>query len=206
MLTISSVTSPEPNIVSLESNSNEPTISYAVGNLQPIALPSLNELTLPPNQFNLLAIMAVMQPEPIQHDGNNSPQSRERSDPSPISTPRMNLSKTEGWETPHTTIDDDTFSSEDEPRKIYLDMSSDGKFHSEDKKGRIHFVTSPSTPAPTRKLKRKLRIGMSLPKKGVSQHVCQACGQTLPPAKDIHDPSTRDWKLTNHWQLYIYFY
>ena len=114
-ITISSVASPEPQIVTIDSDSNEPTFLYAFGTQHPIVPPSLNDFNLPPNPFNVLATMAV-----IQQDQEDSPQSPEPSDPSPISTPPMNLSTIEGWETPHATMDDNTFySSENEPRRVY---------------------------------------------------------------------------------------
>ena len=109
--TISSVTSPEPQLVTKDSDSNEPTFLYAFDTQNPIVLPSLNELNLPPKLFNVLATMAI-----IQQDQEDSLQSPELSDPSPILTPPINLSTFEGWETPHTTTDDNTFySSENEP-------------------------------------------------------------------------------------------
>ena len=87
VITISSVASPEPRIVKLDSDSNNPTIPYGFGNQQSIVLPILNDLNLPPNPFNLLATMTVI-------PGNDafSPQSLEPSIPSPISTPPMNVS------------------------------------------------------------------------------------------------------------------
>ena len=81
-ITISSVASPEPQIVTLESDSNEPTFLYAFGNQHSIVPPSLNDLNLPPNPLNVLATMAVN-----QQDQEQSPQSPEPSDLSPISTP-----------------------------------------------------------------------------------------------------------------------
>ena len=105
-ITICSVASPEPQIVTIDSDSNEPTLPYAFGAQYTIVPPSLNDLNLPPNPCNLLATMAF-----IQQDQEDSPQSPEPSDPSPISTPPMNLSTIEGWETPHTTTDDNTFYS-----------------------------------------------------------------------------------------------
>ena len=60
VITISSVASPEPRIVTLDSDSNDPTITYGFGNQQPIVPPSLNDLNLPPNPFNVLATMAVI--------------------------------------------------------------------------------------------------------------------------------------------------
>ena len=99
-ITISSVASPEPQIVTIDSVSNEPTFPYAFGTQHPIVLPCLNDLNLPPNPFNVLATMAV-----IQQDQGDSPQSPEPSDPSPISTQPMNLSTIDDWETTHTTHD-----------------------------------------------------------------------------------------------------
>ena len=78
-ITISSVASPEPQIVTIESDSNEPTFPYAFGTQYPIVPPNLNDLNLPPNPFNVLATMAVN-----QQDQEDSPQSPEPSDPSPI--------------------------------------------------------------------------------------------------------------------------
>ena len=58
-ITISSVASPEPRIVTIDSDSNDPTIPYGFGSQHPIVPPSLNDLNLPPNPFNVLAKMAV---------------------------------------------------------------------------------------------------------------------------------------------------
>ena len=118
MPTISSVTSPKPDIVTLDHNSNGPTFPYGFGAQKPIVPSSLNDLNLPPNPINTLAAMTVVQQYPTQHDDNYRPQSPEPSEPSPISTPLMNLSTIDGWETPHTTTDDNTFFSEDEPRRV----------------------------------------------------------------------------------------
>ena len=49
VITVSSVASPEPRIVTLDSDSNDPTIPYGFGSQQPIVRPSLNDLNLPPN-------------------------------------------------------------------------------------------------------------------------------------------------------------
>ena len=142
-----SVASPEPQIVTIESDSNEPTFPYAYGTQHPILPPSLNDLNLPPNPFNVLATMAV-----IQQDQEDSPQSPEPSDPSPISTPPMNLSTIDGWETPQTTTDDNTFYlSENEPRRVYWDSLPDEIFESNEPR-RVCPARSPSStpPPPTR--------------------------------------------------------
>ena len=179
-ITISSVASPEPQIVTIESDSNEPTFPYAFGAQHPIMPPSLNDLNLPANSFNVLATMAV-----IQQDQEDSPQSPEPSDPSPISTPPMNISTIEGWETPHTTTDDNTFySSENEPRQVYWDSSRNDTFESNEPRQVYPVGSPPSTPPPLPRRKRRLSIGMFFPKKGgVSQHTCEACGQPLPQKK-----------------------
>ena len=97
------------------------------------------------------------------------------------------------------------FYSEDEPRRIYWDISSDGTFHSEDEPRRNHFLPRPSPPALPRKMEMKLSIKMSFPKReGMSQHLCGACRQMLSTTRDIPGPSTRDWKLTKSWKLYRY--
>ena len=143
-ITISSVASPEPQIVTNDSDSNEPTFPYAFRAQYPMVPPSLNDLNLPPNPFNVLATIAV-----IQQDQEQSPQSPEPSDPSPISTPQMNLSTIDDWETTHTTTDDNTFySSDDEPRRVYWDLSADETFESNEPR-RVYPTRSPtSTPPP----------------------------------------------------------
>ena len=176
-ITISSVASPEPHLVTIDSDSNEPLFPYAIGIEHPIVPPRLNDLNLPPNPFNVLATMAV-----IQQDQEDSPQSPKPSDPSPISTPPMNLSTIEGWETPHTTAEDKTFySSENEPRR---DFSPDETFDSNETR-RVSPAESPSsTPPPPPRQMRRLTMGMCFPQKGgVSQHICETCGQTLPKRK-----------------------
>ena len=165
----------EPQIVTIDSDSNEPTIPYGMGNQHPIVPPSLNHLKLPPNPFNVLATMAVIRP-----DEEYNPQSPEPSIPSPIFTPPMNLSTIEGWETTHTTTDDNTFYSEDEPRRVYWDSSSSETFDSKEPRQVSSASSRSSTPPPTRRQKRKLSMGRSSPQKGgVSQHTFEACSQPL---------------------------
>ena len=167
-ITISSIASPEPQIVIIESDSNEPTFPCAFGTQHPIVPSSLKDLKLPPNPFNVLATKAV-----IQHDQEDSPQSPEPSDPSPISTPPMNLSTIEGWETPHTSKDDNTsYSSENKPRRVYWDFSADETFESNEPR-RVNPTGSPfyTPPAPPRQ-KRRLSMGMSFPQMGsVAAHL-----------------------------------
>ena len=164
---ISSVTSPGAQIVTIDSDSNEPIMPYGFGRQLPKAPPSMNDLNLPLNPFNILATMGVVNPTEYGRDENYSPQSQETSEPPPISMPPMNLSTTEGWKTPHTTTDDNRFHSDDEPRRIYF------------------LTSSPSLPPPPRNLKTKSGLGMSFPKGGGgSQHFCGACGQLLSEPKD----------------------
>ena len=76
VITISSVASPEPRIVTLDSDSNDPTMPYGFGNQQPIVPPSLNDLNLPPNPFNVLATMAVIRVDDEYSPSHRSPPSR----------------------------------------------------------------------------------------------------------------------------------
>ena len=181
MPSISTITSPQPYIFTINDDSNEPTIPYGFGRQLPIVPPSLNDLNLPPNPFNILATMAIANNTEDANDNNYSPESPEPSELSPISTPPMNVSAFNSWETSYTTTNDDTFCSSDEPRKIYF------------------LPPTPSPPpSPPRKMKKRLSLGMSLPKDGgVSQHVCEACGQTIPAVKDIPGLSSRNLKLEN---------
>ena len=182
MPSISTIASPQPYIFTINDDSNEPTIPYGFGRQLPVVPPSLNNLNLPPNPFNILATMAIANNagdannNDQAHDDNYSPQSPEPSLPSPISTPPMNVSAHNSWETSYTTTDNDTFYSSDEPRRIYS------------------LPPSPASPMSLpRKLKRRLSLGMSLPKKGgVSQHICEACGQAIPSVKDTPGPSSRN--------------
>ena len=175
VITISSVASPEPRIVTLDSDSNDPTIPYRFGSQQSIVPPSLNDLNLPPNPFNVLATMAV-----VRVDNANSPHSPEPSIPSPFSTPPLNVSTIEGWDTMYNTTDDNTFYlSENEPRRVYWDISSSDTFDSNEPRNVSVASSLSSTPpsAASTKTKRKLSLGMSFRKnKGVSQHTCEACG------------------------------
>ena len=175
MIKLSSIASPGRQTVTVDSDTNEQTIPHGFGPQLPVIPPSLNNLNLPPNPFNLLATMVVPNSTTEVHDENYSPQSLEHSEPLPISTPPMNLRKIERWETPHTTTDDNTFYSDHELRRVYFVPSS------------------PSPPPPPRKRKKKLSLGRSFPKrKGLLQHIGEACGQSLPEPKDIPGPSSTD--------------
>ena len=131
MPSILSVASPEPRIFTIDDNSNEPTMPYGFGRQLPIVPPSLSDLNLPPNPFNILNTMAIV----TQTQDNNkqlSPESPEPSLPSTISTPPMNVSAYNSWETTHTTTDDNTFYSEDEPRRVYWTSPLGETFEYED--------------------------------------------------------------------------
>ena len=154
MPSISSIASPEAHIFTIDDDSNEPTMPYGFGRQLPIVPPSLNDLNLPPNPFNIMNIMAVITQTRVADD-EDSPQSPEPSDSSPISTPPMNVSTLNSWETPQTTTDDNTFFSEDEPRRVYWTSFLDETFNSDNKPRRIHILSSPSPPPPPRKMKRK---------------------------------------------------
>ena len=175
MISISSIASPEPQLVTIDDDSHEPTMPYGFGRQLPIVPPSLNDLNLPPNPFNILATMAIANNTQEANGNNYSPESPDPSVPSSISTPPKNISAFNSRETSYTTTDDDTFHSSDEPRRIFF------------------LPPSPSPPpSPPRRQKRKLSLGMSFPKEGgVSQHICEACGQTIPSTKDIPGPSSR---------------
>ena len=161
-IAISCVASPEPQIVTIDSDSNEPTFPYGFGNHQPIAPPSLNDLNLPHNPFNVLATMTV-----IRQDEEYSPRSPEPSDPSPISTPPMNVSIIEGWETPHTTTDDNTFSTNDEPRRVYWGISPNETFDSNEPR-QASFASSPSSTPPPQDDKKENRAWGCFSSKGGS--------------------------------------
>ena len=120
MISISSIASPEPQIVMIDDDSIEPTMPYGFGRQLLIVPPSLNDLNLPPNPFNILATMAVASNTEETNDDNCSPQSPDPSEISSISTPPMNVSAFTSWETSYTTTNDDTFHSSDEPRRIYF--------------------------------------------------------------------------------------
>ena len=176
LISISSIASPEPQIVTIDDASNEPTMPYGFGRQFPIFPPNLNDLNLPPNLFNILATMSIANNTEDANDNIYSPESPEPSEPSPISTPPTNVSDFNSWEMSYTTTDDDTFHSSDESRRIYFLPPS-----------------PPPPPSPPRRQKRRLSLGMSYPKEGgVSQHICEACSQMIPSAKNIPGPSNRD--------------
>ena len=73
----STIASPEPQILTIDDDSNEHTLPYGFGWQLRIIPPSLNDLKLPPNPFNMLATMAVANNTEEANDDNYSPQSPE---------------------------------------------------------------------------------------------------------------------------------
>ena len=193
MPSISSIASQEPRIFTIDDDSNEPTMPYAFGQQLPIVPPSLNDLNLPPNPFNILNTMAIVT-ETLNDNERDSPESPDLSVPSSISTPPMNVSAFRSRETSYTTTDDNTFySSDNDPRRIHWETSCNETFESDEPRRVYPIASPPSTPPlPPRARKRKLSLGMSFPKDGgVSQHICEACGQIIPAIKDTPGPSSR---------------
>ena len=177
MPSISTIASLQPHIFTIDNDSNEPTVPYGFGRQLPIVPPSLNDLNLPPNLFNILATMVVVHQTQNTHDDNFSPQSPEPSELSSISTPPMNVSAFISGETSYTSTDDNTFHTSDEPRRVYWDLSSDDALGSSVPRN-PSVASSPCViRPPPRAQKRKISRGMSFPKDGgVSQHICEACG------------------------------
>ena len=120
MISISSIASPEPQLVTIDDDSKEPTLPYGFGRQLPIVPPNLNDLNLPPNPFNILVTMAIANNTQEANGNNYSPESPDPSVPSSISTPPMNISAFNSRETSYATTNDDTFHSSDEPRRIYF--------------------------------------------------------------------------------------
>ena len=177
----SSLASTEPQIVTKETDSNQLTIPYGLGNQRPVVLPSLNNLNLLPHPFNVLNTMVVLQP-----DEQNSSQSPEPNDASPTSTPSMNLRIIEVWETPHTTTDDATFHSEDERRRVFWAISSTDTFHSDEPRPKSITSSPSSTRPPPRQQKRKLIIEISFSQKVGRCHSTCARHATSPYLHERH--------------------
>ena len=120
--------------------------------------------------------MTVVQQIPSQHDDTYSPQTPEPSESSTISTPPMNLSTIDGCENRHTTLIDNTFFSEDQPRRVHWTSPMDETFRMEGKPRRTYLLPSPYLLSSPRQMKRKLEMGVAFLKNGASQHVWDACG------------------------------
>ena len=144
----------------IESDSSESTITYGCVDQHPIVPPSRNDLNLPPNPFKEVANMTVIQP-----DEDYSPQSPEPSDSSPISTPPMNLSILEGWQTPHTSTDNATFYPEDELRRVSWDISPSYTFDSNAPRP-VSFTSRPFFTPPLPRRQKKWLWGCVFLKRG----------------------------------------
>ena len=130
MISISSIASPEPQIVTIHDDPNEPTMPNGFVRQLPIVPPSLNDLNLPPNPFNILATMAIANNTQEANGNNYSPESPDPSVSSSISTPPMNVSAFNSWDTSFTTTNNDTFHTSNEPRRIYfLPLSPHRRHH-----------------------------------------------------------------------------
>ena len=92
MMTLSSIVSLRPQIVTIESDSNEPTRPNGFGWQLPFVPPRPNNLYLPPNPFSIMVTVAVANATAEHHDKNYSPESPEPSEPSTLLTHPMNLS------------------------------------------------------------------------------------------------------------------
>ena len=77
MPTLSSVTTPEQDSVTLDDDYTDPTFPCGFGAQQPIVPSNLNDLNLSPSPFIKLAAMTVVLQNPTQQDNNYSPQSSE---------------------------------------------------------------------------------------------------------------------------------
>ena len=69
-ITLSSIASPEPHLISIHSESKEPAFPYGYGRQDPIVPPGLNYLNLPANPFNIPATMEVVHPAAANFDDN----------------------------------------------------------------------------------------------------------------------------------------
>ena len=111
----------------------------------------------------------------------------------------MNVSTYNSWETPHTTIDDNTLCSEDDPRGVYWTSPLNETFYSEGEPLRMYLLSSPLPPSPPRKMKRKLEIGMSFTKKGESRNMSAKPAVRRSPQQrtsQVHQTIIRTFKLT----------
>ena len=71
VITLSSISSPSPQTVSINSDSNERALPYGLGQ-QPLNIPpSLDDLNLTPNSFIILANLVVAKPTSKRHEENS---------------------------------------------------------------------------------------------------------------------------------------
>ena len=157
-ITISSVASPEPRIVKIDSDSNEPTISYGFGSQHPIVPPSLIDLNLPLNSFNVLAIIIMTV---IRADEEYSPNHRSHLSSLPSLRPQWLWAplKARRQRTQERMMPD--FSPRMSPASLF-GYFFQRNFLCID----VSIGSSPSSkPPPPRRQKKKLNIGISFPKK-----------------------------------------
>ena len=128
--------------VTIESESNDPTICNGYGRQQPKISDNLNDLNLPTNSFNTPATIAVVPTKAKQHIDKENPQWLVPSELSSIPKPLMAINLVNLLDTPS---DVGTFYP-DERRKTSLSSS-----------------TSPKPPL--RQQNRKLNLKMSIPKR-----------------------------------------
>ena len=72
-ITLSSLASQEPQRFTIYADSKEPSMPYAYGRQAPIVPPSLNNLNLPANLFNILATMELVHPTAVTNAVSYSP-------------------------------------------------------------------------------------------------------------------------------------
>ena len=101
MITISSVATPEPQIVSIASNSNEPTIQYGYRRRAPNIPSCLNDLNLPLNPCNVMtpiSLAAIKKRGTYAPAADDSPTSTTTFNKSEILTSSMIVSTVDAWE------------------------------------------------------------------------------------------------------------
>ena len=190
MPSVSSIASPEPQILAIN-DSNEPTMPRGFGRQLPIVPPRLNDLNLPPNPFNILATMTAVNHTEYRNNKKYSPSHQRHlihrpSHYHPWISAHLTVGK---HRTPQQTT---TPSSRRTSHDVYTGTLPWMKpFFGRRTQTNIPIVHSIT--AVTSSKDEDLEMGMSFPKRGgVSQHVCEACGQTIPSTKDIPGPSNRD--------------
>ena len=162
-ITISSVASLEPQIVKTLTNSH-----FYTGSVIKIQLCHPTSMISTCRKTTSMGCLLWPWFDKTKNTAPNYP------DLYPISTPPMNLSTIDDWETPHTTTGDNTFYSEGEHRRVYWDISPSEIFDSnEPRQAPLESSPSSTPPSPPRQ-KRKLSKGMSFPEMWwVSQHTCE---------------------------------
>ena len=168
---LSSLASPEPQLITIQSDSNEPTIPYGYPRQDPKDPPSLNDLNLPAIPLNILANIEVVHPTAATYDANYNPQSPEPLEPSSISTVVKQCVR---LLTTALLIQTGSQGGSTSYHKVLLLLRHSASW------------------------KEKSAQYCPFQNEGAFQHACNACGQTPPSRKDIPGPST-DWsRLYNH--------